>query len=198
MPGDEEIKEESKEGRLSLEQLKQHAFWQFLTPKQARFLEHYIENRGNYVLAAEQAGFKSNTAAYRLLRSTYIRKLLALYQGIDDDFMVMGKAELVGIIAARLRRGDLSDLTMLRLMEMLTTLRGWRIKSTKGAALNAAKGVDLNATKEKLQDPSIGEDEIDVLVRQLEEERKNGTRYGNSQGVKETDGEAQASNDPGK
>src|ERR1700723_2264612 len=91
-----------------IESLKTHPLYGLLSSNQQTFLLTYIETNCDRQAAVKAAygEQKNETTAMRLLRNSYIRQLVAIYFGYEMEQAPMGKTELLGLIAARLRNSE--------------------------------------------------------------------------------------------
>jgi hypothetical protein len=147
----------------TIEGLKTHPLFLLLSAKQQEFVLAFIQLKGNRAAAASQvySARKPDAVGMRALRTSYIRQLLALYYGYDVDQSRMGKQELVGLIAARLRKAQTSDTTFNRLVENYLELTGGR-KRPAGRPSN----------DEQEDHAADAEPDIDALVRAAEAKKK--------------------------
>jgi len=148
----------------TLDGLKSHPLFQLLSKKQQTFVVAFIESKGDRMFAAKQAyggrGKRPDQIAMRAMRTAYIRQLLALFYGYNVDQSRMGKLELIGLVAARLRKADVNDAAFCKLVDHYIELTE-RPRKT---------GREDQATEEK--NAVDAEPDIDALVQQIEQKRK--------------------------
>ncbi|MFZ1973850.1 MAG: hypothetical protein WAU89_13450 [Candidatus Acidiferrales bacterium] len=147
----------------TLDGLQKHPLFHLLTSGQQVFLVAYIENGGDRVAAASKA-FKTENPdkrATRAMQSSYLRKLIALFYGFEADQGPMNKTELLGLIAARLRKPTTGDAAFSKLVDNfvdLTVKRGGK----RGRPTN----------EENESNAEDAEPNIDELVKQAEAQKK--------------------------
>jgi hypothetical protein len=149
----------------TVEGLRTHPLFQMLTTKQQDFLLTYIETNGDRIAAVTKVygSKKPDQIGMRVMRTTYIRKLIAIYYGYEIDQVPMGKKELAGLIAARLRRANIRDEIFTRLTDYFMELT-FRKKTLKHP------GRPTDEEREKTLEE--GEENIDRLVQAIEREKR--------------------------
>jgi len=150
----------------TLEGIKKHPVYHLLTVKQQKFLDIYLETGGDRLRAAALAFTSNNNtdlSATRALSSAYTRELIAIYYGYRADLIPMSKDELLGILTARIRTEKDN--------RILVGLVDKYVKLTERKKRTPKKGRPTNETL--LENSDIGSSEIDEIVRQIEEERRN-------------------------
>lgn len=153
--------------------IQKHPLFDLLTAKQQVFLVEYIKSSGDR-LQAEKVAYNSkkpDVTAMRLLRTTYVRKLIAIYHGYEQDLTPMGRQELLGLIAARLRRPSLSDKDFRSLTGMWLLLKAGT-KRQKALRQDLKRGFSepVVRNEESFDDEVIPT--VESLVAQIEAERK--------------------------
>ena len=164
----------------TIDGLKKHPLYQLLTARQQTFLIHFIESNGDRLFAARKC-MKSGTddsaqrAAVRMLRTVYVRKLIALYFGYDVEQAPMSRTEFNGLIASRLRKPELRDLVFVRLAELLVESKHWNRKRDERREESLGKVIPKDGDSK----PPVEYDEltIDDLVRKIEEGKRGTHKF---------------------
>lgn len=149
----------------TVEGIKTHPLYRLITTKQQQFLIAYIESSGDRAHAAEvaYAAAKPDLTGKKVLQSAYVRELIAAYYGYKADMTAMNKSELIGLISARLRRGDCPHAVFNSLADKLIILTSRKPKNNGG-------GRPKNSEREGIALEAVPE--IDALVKQIEEEQR--------------------------
>jgi hypothetical protein len=178
----------------TIEGIKLHPLFLFLTAKQQVFLTHYLATQNRIEASRKAYGEKTpELISLRTLRSSVVRQLIAIYYGFDPDCVPVSRVEVVGLITKRLRDPDLDDKLFVRLLDHLLNLK---VNRPKGLKYKKAQDPIADAVMEVPEQPGedITDESIDQLVKRLEAERKekqngqlNSERQEESQG-QETNG----------
>jgi hypothetical protein len=157
----------------TLEGIQKHPLFTLLTGKQQVFVVEYIRSGGDR-LKAEKVAYNSKkpaVTAMRCLRTAYVRKLIAVYYGYEQDLTPMGKQEMLGLIAARLRRPSLPDKEFRSLAGMWLLLKAGnkRQSAVKSSLKRGVVEAGVAIEEEDYADEAVN---LDALVAQIEAERK--------------------------
>jgi hypothetical protein len=134
--------------------IKTHPLYDLLTDKQQVFLVTYLES-GDRLKAAQTAyGLaKKDATAAKVLRTSYIRELVATFYGYQVDVMPMSKPEISGLLASHLRKAKTGQ-------EFGNLMKYWLILTGR-----------IRKVKKDEPEPDTVTD-VDALVKKLEQEGK--------------------------
>lgn len=157
----------------TVEGLQTHPLFMMLTTAQQCFVIEYITH-GHKEEAVHRAfpnNKRADIKAIQLLRNQYIRELLSDHYGYSMDRAPLGRQELMGLIANRLRDPGTHNTEFNKLSELFLSLRQ---KPQKYPRVVPVVEPEEEKEPEEIEPEPEEIPTIDDLVRRIESERKNG------------------------
>jgi len=161
-----EVEQVNENQYQTIEGLQTHPRFKLLTTNQQKFLLAYIKFDGDREKAAKEVSDSRNPAraADKWMNSIKVRELLAIYYGYEADTLPMTRAELKGLIAARIRQPETEARDFVNLVKQYLELTS--SKKPKATGRPTIEEMEENAEESKV--------DIDALVAAIEKQKKSG------------------------